>query len=262
MLPYLGGSFGNPPRPTLSAGSPATRSTRPTSAWHRARWDGPRGGDHVGWYGSEQPGHQGRGVGRQAHGHRLVASAVEHHAVGHAMRHLERSASRWWRSRWTGTAGWIGRAGGGPGRANHARLGDAGQQRWSGRSSLSGRSRTGFGAPARASCSTSTRCRPRRRWISTCKELGADLLTISATSSRAPRASGRCGCGAARSCSRRSTAGARSVTAGPGRRTSREPSAWRSPTNAPARTGRRRRSGCARSAADSWPHVSRSRASS
>ena len=73
---------------------------------------------------------------------------------------------------------------------------------------------------AAASCSTSTRSRPRRGSPLDVATLGADLVASRPTSSRARRASARCGSARARTSSPSSTAARRSATGAPAPRTS------------------------------------------
>jgi cysteine desulfurase len=91
MLPYLGGSFGNP-----SSAHSFGRVARNALDEAHERLAVALGGtarEVVITSGGTEANNlaiKGAAWAGKAHGHRLVASAVEHHAVGHAMRHLEK----------------------------------------------------------------------------------------------------------------------------------------------------------------------------
>ena len=91
MLPYLGGSFGNP-----SSAHSFGRVARNALDEAHERLAVALGGtarEMVITSGGTEANNlaiKGAAWAGKAHGHRLVASAVEHHAVGHAMRHLEK----------------------------------------------------------------------------------------------------------------------------------------------------------------------------
>ena len=82
MLPFLGGEFGNPSSPHTSGAGRGPPSTRPTSVWRPRIGAGPRevvltsGGTEA--LNLALKGAAWAGKGR---GHRIVTSAVEHHAV-------------------------------------------------------------------------------------------------------------------------------------------------------------------------------------
>ena len=191
-------------------------------------------------------------------GHRIVTSAIEHHAVGHTLRYLEKFGFeieelpgrpvRPRRSR---------RRRAGDHRADDPRVGDARQQR--GRHDPADRGdRPARASAARTCCSTSMRSRRHRTWTSTSPRSARTSSRSVPTSSRARRGSGRSGCARGPTSSRSSTVAARSAIAGRARRTSPRRSGWRSHTTSPARSGPRPRSGSASSANASRRRCSRS----
>ena len=91
MLPYLGGAFGNPSsahsfgraaRNALDEAHERLATSLGGSAREIVITSGGTEANNLAIKGSAWAG--------KARGHRLVMSAVEHHAVGHAMRHLEK----------------------------------------------------------------------------------------------------------------------------------------------------------------------------
>src|SRR6186997_2747436 len=91
MTPYLGGVFGNP-----SSGHSFGRAAREAldDAHERlARAIGAEAREVVFTSGGTEANNlalKGAAWAGKAHGHRIVTSAVEHHAVGHTLRHLEK----------------------------------------------------------------------------------------------------------------------------------------------------------------------------
>ena len=91
MLPYLGGAFGNP-----SSAHSFGRAARDALDEAHERLATSLGGsarEIVVTSGGTEANNlaiKGAAWAGKARGHRLVTSAVEHHAVGHAMRHLEK----------------------------------------------------------------------------------------------------------------------------------------------------------------------------
>jgi cysteine desulfurase len=91
MLPYLGGTFGNP----SSAHSFGRAAANGLDEAHErlATALGGAAREIVITSGGTEANNlaiKGAAWAGKAHGHRLVASAVEHHAVGHTLRHLEK----------------------------------------------------------------------------------------------------------------------------------------------------------------------------
>ena len=190
MLPYLGGAFGNPS--SAHSFGRAARNALDEAHERLATALGGTAREIVVTSGGTEANNlaiKGAAWAGKAHGHRLVASAVEHHAVGHTMRHLEKfgfevvevPVDRY-------------------GRVDPDELDAAIDERTTlvsvmlannevGTSSRSARSPTDFALGA-GSSSTSTRSRPRRRWTWTCSDLGADLVTISAHKFEGPKGVG------------------------------------------------------------------------
>jgi cysteine desulfurase len=91
MLPYLGGSFGNPS--SAHSFGRVARNALDEAHERLATALGGTAREVVITSGGTEANNlaiKGAAWAGKAHGHRLVASAVEHHAVGHAMRHLEK----------------------------------------------------------------------------------------------------------------------------------------------------------------------------
>ena len=175
MLPYLAEHFGNPRPCTPLDGARGPDSTKPMSSRTSARCRATRDRLHLRRHRGEQPGDQGRGLGRQG------SRASHHHQFGRASRRRpHRPLPREVRVRGRRTAGRSVR----PGRSGRGRGGDharddpgqrhAGQQRSRHDPADRARSRSASAA-TRASCSTPTPSRRRRTcrstwpaWTSTC----------------------------------------------------------------------------------------------
>ncbi len=151
-----------------------------------------------------------------------------------------------------------GRGRGGGHRAHDPRVGDAGQQR--GRHDPARRRDRGAGCDRTAgSCSMSTPSRPRRISRSTSMPWRSTCSRSRPTSSRDPRARGRCTCATAPTSWPSSMAAPRSAIDAPGPRTLPGPSGSLPPSSSPARNGPGRARGCYDSASGSRPPCSRSR---
>ncbi len=94
MLPFLDrATSATRARPTcVRARAPAPRSTRPTSGSRRAlgRRARARSSSRRGGTEANNLALKGAAWAGKARGHRIVTSAVEHHAVGHTLRYLEK----------------------------------------------------------------------------------------------------------------------------------------------------------------------------
>jgi len=91
MLPYLGGTFGNPS--SAHSFGRAARNGLDEAHERLATALGGAAREIVITSGGTEANNlaiKGAAWAGKAHGHRLVASAVEHHAVGHTLRHLEK----------------------------------------------------------------------------------------------------------------------------------------------------------------------------
>jgi cysteine desulfurase len=91
MLPYLGGAFGNPS--SAHSFGRAARNALDEAHERLATSLGGSAREIVITSGGTEANNlaiKGAAWAGKARGHRLVMSAVEHHAVGHAMRHLEK----------------------------------------------------------------------------------------------------------------------------------------------------------------------------
>jgi cysteine desulfurase len=91
MLPYLGGAFGNPS--SAHSFGRAARNALDEAHERLATALGGSAREIVITAGGTEANNlaiKGAAWAGKAHGHRLVMSAIEHHAVGHAMRHLEK----------------------------------------------------------------------------------------------------------------------------------------------------------------------------
>ena len=91
MLPYLGGAFGNPS--SAHSFGRAARNALDEAHERLATSLGGSAREIVVTSGGTEANNlaiKGAAWAGKARGHRLVMSAVEHHAVGHAMRHLEK----------------------------------------------------------------------------------------------------------------------------------------------------------------------------
>ena len=160
----------------------------------------------------------------KARGHRIVTSPVEHHAVGHTLKYLERFGFEVVEVRRRPLrADRSGRARRGDHRQDDPRLGHAREQR--GRHGPADRRDRPAGArPQGRPARTSTPSRARRTSISTSRRSASTCSRSRPTSSRARRASAPCTSATARTSSPSSRAASRSGTAGPARRTSPGPS--------------------------------------
>ncbi len=91
MLPYLGGAFGNPS--SAHSFGRVARNALDEAHEHLATALGGSAREIVVTSGGTEANNlaiKGAAWAGKARGHRLVTSAIEHHAVGHAMRHLEK----------------------------------------------------------------------------------------------------------------------------------------------------------------------------
>ncbi len=91
MLPFLGGTFGNPS--SAHSFGRAARSALDDAHERLASALGGTAREIVITSGGTEANNlaiKGAAWAGKAHGHRLVATAVEHHAVGHTLRHLEK----------------------------------------------------------------------------------------------------------------------------------------------------------------------------
>ena len=235
MLPYLGPTFGNPS--SAHAFGRAARNALDEAHERLAAALGATAREIVFTSGGTEANNlalKGAAWAGKARGHRIVTTAVEHHAVGHALRHLEKFGFEVVEvARRPVRAGGPRRGRGGDRRPHASSCRSCSPTTRSARSSRSPRSPSASGATG-ASSSTSTRSRLRRGWTSTSRALGADLVALGAHKFEGPKGVGRAldpprDPAPAPS----STAGARSATGGRARRTWPARSGWPSPTSLP-----------------------------
>ena len=207
MLPYLTESSATRRRRMPSGARPGRRSTRPTSGSPGA--SAPRPARSCSRRAAPRPTtspSRARAWAGKARGHRIVTSSIEHHAVGHTLRYLEKfgfeivelPVDRY-------------------GRVDPDQLEAALTDRTILVSIMLANNEVGTiqpiaepspsaSAPARACCSTSTRSRPRRTSTSTSRPSAPTWSRWRPTSSRGPRASACCASATARTSSPSSTA--------------------------------------------------------